>query len=152
MNAIEILNRCRDAQRDIKRLDERLARLRECASSSTSCMDRIGGRSSGVGDKVSTFAVDIADIEDQIAKRKRAYEAEMLAACKIVDMLPESECVVLYRYYVQGQTQGGIAAALNYSVSYVKRKKQDGLKLAEQIAPAAVDALLPAWYVKAERG
>ena len=150
MNAVDILTRCRDAIGSIKRLDERLARLEECAVSTTSRINQTGSRSSGVSDKVVTFAVDIDECKRALDARKRAYDVELLAACKIVDMLPESECGVLYRYFVQGQTITGIARALNYSVSYVKQKKRDGLAAAEAIPAGIVLDMLPEWYREAE--
>ena len=149
MNAVDILNRCRDATGVIKRLDERLARLRECAMSTTSRLNQTGRGSGGVSDKIGAFAADIDECGRALDARKRAYDAELLAACKIMDMLPESECGVLYRYYVQGQTINGIARALNYSASYVKQKKRDGLASAEAIPEGVVLGLLPDWYRRA---
>ena len=147
MNAVDILNRCRDAIAEIRRLEERKARLTECATSATARINTTGGSRSGIpSDKVSAFAADIDECERELADRRRAYDVELLAACKLVDMLAEPECGVLYRYYVQGQTIGGIARALNYSPSYVKQKKRDGLTAAEAIPAGMVLDLLPAWY------
>lgn len=151
MNAVDILNRCRDAIAEIRRLEERKARLTECATSATAWINTTGGSRSGIpSDKVSAFAADIDECERELADRRRAYDVELLAACKLVDMLAESECGVLYRYYVQGQTIGGIARALNYSLSYVKQKKRDGLTAAEAIPAGMVLDLLPAWYRETE--
>lgn len=147
MNAVNILNRCRDAIAEIKRLEERKARLIECATSATSRLNATGGsRSGGPSDKVSAFAADIDECERELASRRRAYDVELLAACKFVDMLAEPECGVIYRYFVQGQTINGIARALNFSPSYVKAKKRDGMAAAEAIPADIVLDLLPEWY------
>lgn len=151
MNAVDILIRCRDAIADIRRLEERRARLEECATSVTSRINKTGSRSGGVTDKVGTFAADIDDCDADITKRRRAYDVELLAACKVVDMLTEPECGVIYRYYVQGQTIGGIARALNYSTGYVKQKKREGLAMAEALPSETVLSLLPEWYKKEYR-
>lgn len=147
MNAVDILNRCRNAIAEIRRLEERKARLIECATSATARINTTGGsRSGSPSDKVSAFAVDIDECERELADRRRAYDVELLAACKFVDMLAEPECGVIYRYYVQGQTINGIARALNYSPSYVKQKKRDGLTAAEALPVKMVLELLPEWY------
>jgi hypothetical protein len=146
MNAVDILNRCRDAIGEIKRLEARKARLLECATNATSRLNPTGGSRSGMTDKVSGFAADIDECDRALSARRRAYDVELRAACRLVDMLPEPECGVLYRYYVQGQTVGGIVSALNYSPSYVKQTKRSGLRAAEAIPREAVAALLPDWY------
>lgn len=151
MNAVDILNRCRDAITDIRRLEERRSRLEECATSVTSLINQTGSRSGGVSDKVGAFAADMDECDRELAARRRAYDVELLAACKVVDMLAEPECGVIYRYYVQGQTINGIARALNYSTSYVKQKKKSGLDMVEALPKDIALSLLPEWY-KAKDG
>lgn len=146
MHAVEILNRCRDGQRDIRQLRDRLARLLECATNTTARLDRVGGRS-GERDKLSTFASDIEQCEGMLKAREKRYEAELLAACKIVDELDELESGILYRYFVQGQSTSEIAKALHYSAGYVKRRKAAGIAAVWEL-DIDVDALLPEWYLK----
>lgn len=146
MNAVDILDRCRDAAAEIGRLTERRERLMECATSVTSHIGRSGGRGGSVSDKVASFAADLDECERQLSARKNEYDAELLAACRIVDTLGEPECGIMYRYYVQGQTVSGIAQALNYSVSYVKQKKRGALAAVRKMPEATILANLPEWY------
>ena len=147
MNAIDILSRCRDAKFDIERITGRIVRLRECANGCTTRMSQTGHTSGTAGgDKLAAFVAEIDECEHALAQRRREHECEMLAACKLVDRLPEAECGVLYRYYVNGQTVGCIARAMSYTPSYVKKKKADGVRLLDRVPQAEVMALLPAWY------
>lgn len=148
MNAIDILNRCRSAQADIRRLEERIARYRDCATDSSAHINP-NGRVQGSGsDSLAEFAAEICDCEEERDKRKREYKAESYCACKLLDRLPETECSVLYRFYMSGQTVDGIAAAIGLTANYVKRKKADGLARLAQIDRKIVLEMLPEWYGK----
>lgn len=151
MNAIDIMNRCRNAASEINRLNERIARYRACATDSAAHINQTGRVQGSGGDSVSSFAVAVGDCERQRERRKQEYEAESYCACKLLDELPETECTVLYRYYVGVQTVGGIAAALRFTTNYVKRKKADGLMLLEKIDISMVLELLPEWYTEGVR-
>lgn len=133
MKATEILTRCRESTEEIQRLQRRLARLECCAEASAS-----------VGE-------DITRCRQALEARRRALDAEVAAACRIVDMLPDPQCGILYRYFVGGQSQGAIIEALHYTMRYYKRKKKEGLAIAEGMDEAVVDALLPDWYLAAEK-
>lgn len=130
MNALEILNRCRDGIQEVERLEQRERRL--VSSSASPAM----------------IGHDLDACRAALARRRRSLDAERLAACRIVDMLPDPQCGILYRYFVGGQSQGGIVEALHVTVGYYKRKKRDGLIMAERIDPAAVEQLLPGWYLE----
>ena len=146
MNAIDILNRCRSAQDDIRRLEERMARYRDCATDSSAHINPNGRVQGAGGDALAEFAGEICYCEQQRDRRKREYKAESYCACKLLDKLPETECTVLYRFYMNGQTVDGIAAAIGLTANYVKRKKADGLARLAQIEPKTVLELLPEWY------
>lgn len=146
MNAINILNRCRSAQAEIRRLEERIARYRDCATDSSAHINPNGRVQGSGGDSLSEFAAEICDCTKQCDKRKLEYKAESYCACKLLDRLPETECAVLYRFYMNGQTVDGIAAAIGLTANYVKRKKADGLTFLAQIDPKVVLELLPEWY------
>ncbi len=94
---------------------------------------------------------DISYCRQALETRRRALDAEVAAACRIVDMLPDSQCGILYRYFVGGQSQGAITEALHYTTRYYKRKKKEGLAIAEGMDETMVDALLPDWYLAAEK-
>lgn len=148
MNAIDILKRCRSAESELKLLDERIARYRACATDSAAHINPAGRVQGSGGDALSAFAVEIGDCEQERQQRQREYKAESYCACKLLDALPETECTILYRFYVGGQTVNGIASALSFTTNYVKRKKADGLALAAEIDPALIQSLMPDWYGK----
>ncbi len=131
MKATEILNRCRDGAQEVQRLEQRLQRLLK------SEVDP------------ATLEADVAACRQALEQRSRALDAERLASCRIVDMLPDPACGILYRYFVIGQSQGEIVCALHIAVGYYKRKKREGLAEAAKIDETVVDALLPDWYGKA---
>ncbi|MDD3410335.1 MAG: hypothetical protein PHY12_05960 [Eubacteriales bacterium] len=146
MNAIDILNRCRNAQNELRRLEERINRYRACATDTSAHINPNGRVQGSGGDSLSEFAAEISDCTAEYEKRQREYKAESYCACKLLDGLPEVECTVLYRFYLGGQTLHGIAVALSLTDGYVKSKKADGLRLISQIVSADVIALLPDWY------
>lgn len=133
MKATEILTRCRESTEEIQRLQRRLARLERCAEASAS-----------IGE-------DITHCKQALETRRRAQDVEVAAACRIVDALPDPQCGILYRYFVGGQSQGAITEAMHYTTRYYKRKKKEGLAIAEKMDEAVVDALLPDWYLAAEK-
>lgn len=130
MKATEILNRCRDGEADVRRLQQRLTRLKKCGACQT------------------MIDTDVEACRKQLERRQRELDAERLAACRIVNMLPDPACGILYRYFVAGQSQGCIAEALHIAESTYKKNKRRGLEMAEQIEESAVGALLPEWYGK----
>lgn len=131
MKATEILNRCRDGTQEVQRLQQRLQRLLKCDVNP------------------ATLEADMAACRRELEQRSRALDAERLASCRIVDMLPDPACGILYRYFVIGQSQGDIVGALHITARYYKRKKREGLAEAAKIEETVVDALLPDWYGKA---
>lgn len=130
MKGTDVLERCRSGDADVQRLRMRIARLERC------------------GADPSMTEVDIEACRRELDKRERQLDAERLAACRIVNMLPGMECSILFRYYVSGQSQGGITSALHIDAGYYKRKKRDGLAIVRQMDDALVDAQLPEWYLR----
>lgn len=143
MTAMQLLDRCRRAAHDILRIDDRMARLRECAEKVTSCLGQMGG-GSGISDKALAFVEQLEACRIERDERERAYECELLAACEIVDRLPELTGGILYRYYVNGQSLKYIADALGYTRPYVRQKKTEGDRRITRVGN--VDAMLPDWY------
>ena len=128
MTAEMILTRCREGEQEVQRLQRRLSRLQS------------------VGAIAGTLLDDIETCQAALSLRCRELDAETIAACRIVDRLPDPVCSVMYRYYIARQTQDMIAAALHISVSYYKRLKRDGLAHIRHLDDALVDAMLPEWY------
>jgi len=145
MKAIEILNRCRAADAEISRIQQRIEQRNSALYRITaSPMDANGGsRASGNHDKIGTLEADIDTLERQMLARKRAKQVEIAAACALLDYLDAASSDVLYRFYVLGETAAAIAAACGYQAGTVRAKKAEALKLLAEMDSAQIDATLP---------
>lgn len=154
MNAMTILKRCRAAKDDIERLQQRIDQRRDVLTSlSAPQADPIGGsRGTGDRDKNGRIIAEIDELERERDARREAAEAEKVAACALVDMVPDLEGKVLFSYYVKGMDTTAIARKEKYQTSYVRRVKRNAEKLLEMISPDRVATTLPAWYMKEKGG
>lgn len=128
MKAKEILYRCRNGEMEVQQLQRRLSRMQRCGASEGAIRE------------------DVASCQASLDKRCRELDAEKIAACRIVDMLPDPTCGILYRYFVARQSQDCIVSALHIAVSTYKKHKRLGLEMAEQMDDMLIDSLLPEWY------
>ncbi len=145
MRARELLERCRAANRDIRRMQEKINRLHKCAMRTSSFLSPVSG-GGVVSDRYGGFAADIDDAERELKERREQHESEMLACCKLLEKLPELECAILHRFYVLEQTLGQIAKKQGYTVGYCKRRKSEGLRMLNGVSAEEIRALLPPWY------
>ncbi|MGX8705585.1 MAG: hypothetical protein ACSW8J_03305 [bacterium] len=145
ITAMEILERCRRAEGEKRRLKERADMIRDTAGHMTSSLDGIGTRSSGETDHMAGMAAMLDAVERELAQRDREYTAEVAAACQLMDMLPALECGVMSRYYIRGQTLRSIARDMGYS--YISRCKTSGCQRLLHLGEGAVMRLLPQWYI-----
>ena len=95
---------------------------------------------------------ELAEMLKALSDPNRLMIVEMLSggelcACKLLDTLPETECAILYRYYLARKTVGEIACSLHFTVNYVKRKKAEAVARLEEIDIASVYEHLPDWYI-----
>lgn len=147
MRARELLERCRGAGRDIQRLQDRINRLYECATSTSSFLSPVKGGSGGTPvDRFGGFAADIDEAEQELKERRQAHESEMLACCKLLEQLPDLECTILHRFYVLAMPLSKIAQTQGYTLGHVKRRKAEGLNMLGHVTAAEIAALLPPWY------
>ena len=147
MTAMEIFERCKAAESDKRALRERIARYRESAHRMSAALDGVGVRRTAEPDKLSAILAEIDMLEREIGQRDREYAAEVAAACKLLDMLPETECKIIDGYSLGGRPLTAIARSLNYSYGYVRTVKSTACSHLEAIPEAMVAALLPAWYL-----
>lgn len=147
LTANEILDRCRRAEADKRRLRERVEMFRDTAGRMTAGLDGIGARSTGESDHMATIMGEIDAVERALRQRDREYTAEVAAACQLLDLLPALECSVLSRYYVHGQGLRAIAQELGYSYNYVRNRKAAGCHQLEGLDGEYVARLLPGWYI-----
>lgn len=146
MTAMEVLERCRSAQEDIRLLEARLTRYRESAERITSTIGGTGSRGTGEPDRMAAIVAEVDAIEHAIARRKVDYAAEAAAACRLMDGLSEMECKVLDGYYIDGKSLALLAREMTYSYGYVRAVKATAVKRILSIDDAVVTRCLPKWY------
>ncbi len=154
MEAITILNRCRDADGDIRRLSLRIQQRRDALYSVSAPLadPNGGGRSQSANqDKTGRLLADIDSLEKAVEIRKQARSVEVAAACILLDRLPELESSVLHGYYIKHQNTPVIARKLRYQESYIRKVKLNGEKALAKLSEDQVAAALPAWYLR-EKG
>jgi len=147
LTAMEILERCRRAEGEKRRLKERADMIRDTASHMTASLDGIGSRSTGAGDRMVGLMARLEEAEQALKQRDLEYTAEVAAACQLLDWLPPLECSVMSRYYIRGQSLRSIAADMGYSYSYVRGLKSEGCKQLNRIGEGLALGLLPQWYI-----
>ena len=147
ITAMDILTRCRAAERELRLLGERAARYRDASQRMTSTLDGVGSRATGESDRMAAMVAEIDDLERRIVTRNREYRAEVAAACKLLDMLPSMEGIILNRFYVRRQPLKAIAVELGYSYGYVRSCKAEGCNRLKQVPEGVILALLPPWYI-----
>ena len=150
MNAVHILERCRQAPQDRESIEQRIQRYRDGAMSISKYGVSAGGHGAGGGDKLAEIASQIDEAARALAQREREYVAEVAAACTLLDRLPDLEGRVLHLYYVQGYTLSVISERMHNSYGYVRKLKGDGMVLAAAIDLVEVARALPAWYLEQE--
>lgn len=152
MEAMTILKRCRTAKSDIQRLRQRIGQWQDVLTSLSAPQADPNGGSRGTGDRDKTGRIlaDIDQLEREITARKEAYAAEKVAACALMDMLPDLEGRVLYDYYVRSWDTPEIARKEKYTPGYVRKMKRSAEQLLEMLSPERVAAVLPAWYLREE--
>ena len=153
MKAMTILRRCRAAQADEERLQERIWQRRDVLESVSAPQgDPNGGsRAQGDRDKIGAILGDIDQLEREKKAREEAKAAEEAAAVALLDMVPDLENKVLYGYYVRRMDTTQIAKKEKYQASYLRKIKRQGEQLLAMLSPERVTATLPGWYLK-ERG
>ena len=150
MEAITILERCRRADGDIRRLEQRIRQRRDalyCISPSQA--DPNGGsRGHGEQDKIGRLLEDIDALETSLKARRQERSVEIAAACVLLDQLPELESEVLHRYYIKHEETPGIARRKTYQESYIRKIKSRAEKALAKLPPDQVAATLPGWYLR----
>lgn len=150
MNAMTILQRCRDAEEDQKEIQESIDKRRELLTSlSAPQADPNGGsRGSGDQDKIGRILAEIDQLERQLKRREEELSAEKVAACVLTDAMGGLGGSVLYDYYVRKMSTTQIARKRKYSESYIRNTKSDAERTARMTTGEDVEKALPAWYIK----
>ena len=153
MKAMTILKRCRAADADIARLQQRIDQWHDVLTSLSAPQADPNGGSRGSGDKDKTGRIwaEIDALEREKARRQEAAEAERVAARALMDLVPDLEGKILFRYYISGWETPRIAKAEKYTAGYVRKVKRGAEQLLEMLDPERVDGTLPPWYLR-EKG
>lgn len=146
MTAMEIFEKCKAAEGDKKKLRDKIQRYRDSAGRMNAALDGIGARSTDEPDKLLAIMAEISELEGSIRQRDEEYAVEVAAACRLLDMLPDTECKIINAFYLQDHTLTLIARELNYSYGYTRTLKSIACTHLEAIPESMVTALLPAWY------
>ncbi len=147
ITALEILERCRRAEAEKKRLKERADMIRDTAGHMTASLDGIGSRSTGETDHMANMMGRLDAVERELRQRDREYTAEVNAACQLMDMLPALECSIISRHYIRGQTLRSIAREMGYSYSWVCHCKASACQQLARLGEGEIMRLLPQWYI-----
>lgn len=154
MQAIVILQRCRDAAGDIRRLEQRIQRRRDALTSISAPLPDPNGGSRGQGDpdKIGKVEAEIDALERRKNAREEAQRIEVAAACVLLDSLPELESDVLHGYYIKQESTAIIAKRLKYQDSYIRKVKGNAEKALDALPPDQVAEALPEWYLREYEG
>ena len=147
LTAMEILERCRRAEAEKRRLQEKVDMIRDMAGHMTSSLDGVGSRSTGGGDHMAAMMARLEAAELEVQRRDRAYTAEVTAACQLLDRLPPLECSIMTRYYIRGETLRAISKGMGYSYGYICNSKTSACRQLKRLGEGEVLRLLPGWYI-----
>ena len=138
MTALDILERCRSGEREIRDLEASIALRQEVLA-------RCDAHTPDDG-IAETLAVETDALSRALEQRKMAYSAELCAGAWILDLLPFSEKGVMRGWYLESKSIGRIAAELHYSSSSVKRLRASGRARCRNMDMAVLTGFLPEWY------
>ncbi len=147
LTAMEILERCRRAEGEKRRLKERADMIRDTAGHMTASLDGIGARSTGAGDRMVGLMARLEEAEQALKQRDQEYTAEVAAACQLLDRLPPLECGIMTRYYIRGETLRAIATEMGYSYGYICNSKTAACRQLKKLGEGDIMRVLPQWYI-----
>lgn len=145
MLTIDVLEMCRDYDKDMQELKNQRSRYMDAAASAGSAPRGGGGVGSGKSDPTMRWAMKLKQVDDMVTLRQEMHEAELDAACQLFDRLGGLAARIMHRFYIGGDTQRGIARRLNYSEEYIRQQRKKTLERLPQEVPAG---LLPPEYAK----
>lgn len=154
MDAMEVLERCRVAVRELDSLRRRADRLREAATSPAGqALDGVGGRSTRERDHMAAYMAAQDELERSANARRCDMQAEEVASALLIDRRlceHEQHAAVMHAYYIRRQTCKEVAASLHLSTSRVKNIRLEAAAWLREIPEDDVLALLPTDYHRRE--
>lgn len=153
MTAMDVLQRCQRADGDMRRIREKIDRYRDSAARLNPVPTCAPAHGDGETDKMAAIMAEIDELERMIGRREREYQAELVAANRLIDMVPgENARRAAGMYYIDRKTIAGIAQEMRYSYGYVCALRRHAADALADVGPEQVDALLPGWYLDANGG
>lgn len=154
MDAMEVLERCREAARDVASLRGRSERLSEVATGlGGHGGDGTGSRSTRERDRMAAYVAAQDDLERKIRARERDQRAEEQISAILIDRVlggSDQHAAVMYAYYIRRRTYKEIGVELHLSVSRVKNVRLEAAAQLREVPEADVAVLLPMDYGRRE--
>lgn len=153
MDAIELLERCHSAERELRTLRARAKRLREVAyyPGGSRTDNPGGGKSTAEPDRMAAHFAALDEVERAIRRRERRQRMEEVACAVLIDreLAAHGQAAeVLFSYYVQRMPVKVASLEMKLSISRVKNLKTEGLERLRAVTN--VDELLPPEYDQQE--
>ena len=150
MQAMAILKRVRNAENELARIRQMIRQRRDMLDSigAPALNPNGGGHGTPDPDKNGRIYGDIDELERELKKRQERIAAEMASGLALIDMAPEQEGKVLYRYYLKKMNTREIATSLHYTDGYIRRLKRQGEEIMRMLSPDKVASTLPPWYLR----
>lgn len=150
MDAMEVLERCRAAARDVANLRGRSERLSEVATGlGGHGGDGTGSRSTRERDRMAAYVAAQDDLERRIYARERDRRLEEQISAILIDRIlgaHDQHAAVMHAYYIRRCTYKEISVELHLSVSRVKNIRLEAMAQLRVIPESDVAALMPVDY------
>lgn len=147
MTGMDVLRRCRDYERDVRRMKAMLRNTRDAMKRITRPTDAQGH--GGAGDRLGNLTARADEIERGICARKAAYNMEVMEALRLVGEMDSPEAsAVMYAKYVEGSTYAAIAVGRRTSEDAVRGAHRRGC---EALKAAGTNLTDSAVYATARR-
>lgn len=150
MDAMDVLESCRSAVRELASLRGRKERLQEVAvDPGGHSTDSSGSRSTRERDRMAAYVAAQDTLEREICRREADMQIEEMVGAMLIDRFlcgSDQHAAVIYAYYIRRKTYREISVERHLSVSRVKNLKLEAVALLREVAEADVAALLPESY------
>lgn len=150
MDAMELLESCRAAAREVAGMRARSARMREVAEGMAGHGgDSAGSRSTRERDRMAAYVAAQDTLARQIAARERDMQTEEMVGTLLIDQAlccHSQHAAVMHAYYIRRQSNKEVAAGMHLSPSRVKNLRLEAVAWLREISDDTVAALLPLDY------
>lgn len=142
MTALELLERCRNAEADIQDLKRRIAQRRETMTAISVQLDSIGGGRGAQTDRMAAHAAEVDALTSEMEARANEMINETRVANRLLDMLEEKQGRVLYLWYMKNAKVSVIAKKTRYSEGYIRKLRKEGEAAISGVCEQIVDEMI----------